>query len=159
MRHLNHNAFVNACRDERGVSHHTLRAYAQDLRTFARFVQANQIQNPFSREDIVAYHRHLRDAIEAKPATIERRLSTLRSYFAWREDRNAALPSPFADLRISVRIPRRLPRPVDASESAFCGNGTDLPFVGIHPSSNRARNDGRCYDPDRQATHRDGSPH
>lgn len=33
MRHLNHNAFVNACRDERGVGHHTLRAYAQDLRT------------------------------------------------------------------------------------------------------------------------------
>ncbi len=38
---------------------------------------------------------------------------TLKSYFAWREDRNAALPSPFADVRISVRIPRRLPRPID----------------------------------------------
>lgn len=37
MPHLDHNAFVNARRDERGVGHHTLRAYAQDLRTFARF--------------------------------------------------------------------------------------------------------------------------
>ncbi|KZY41123.1 hypothetical protein A3731_36440, partial [Roseovarius sp. HI0049] len=55
----------------------------------------------------------LRDEIEAKPATIERRLVTLKSYFAWREDRNSALPSPFADLRISIRIPRRLPRPID----------------------------------------------
>jgi len=27
MPHLNHTAFVNACRDERGVGHHTLRAY------------------------------------------------------------------------------------------------------------------------------------
>jgi integrase/recombinase XerD len=59
-----------------------LRAYAQDLRTFTRFVQTNQLHNPFSREDILAYHRHLRDVIEAKPASIERRLSILRSYFA-----------------------------------------------------------------------------
>ncbi|WP_299682097.1 tyrosine-type recombinase/integrase [uncultured Roseobacter sp.] len=113
MPHLDHTAFVNSRRDERGVGHHTLRAYAQDLRTFARFSKEHRLGDPVSREDILAYHRHLRDAINAKPATIERRLSTLRSYFAWREDRNAALPSPFADLRISVRIPRRLPRPVD----------------------------------------------
>lgn len=30
MPHLDHTAFVNACRDELGVGHHTLRAYAQD---------------------------------------------------------------------------------------------------------------------------------
>jgi integrase/recombinase XerD len=113
MPHLNYNVFVNACRDERGVGHHTLRAYAQDLRTFARFSKEHRLGDPLSRDDILAYHRHLRDVIQAKPATIERRLSTLRSYFAWREDRNSTLPSPFADLRISVRIPRRLPRPVD----------------------------------------------
>ena len=113
MRHLNHTAFVNACRDERGVGHHTLRAYAQDLRTFACFSKEHRLGDPLSRDDIIAYHRHLRDVIQAKPATIERRLSTLRSYFAWREERNAALPSPFADLHISVRIPRHLPRPVD----------------------------------------------
>ena len=83
------------------------------VQTFARFTQEHRLGDPLSRDDILAYHRHLRDVIEAKPATIERRLSTLKSYFAWREGRNAALPSPFADLRISIRIPRRLPRPVD----------------------------------------------
>ena len=30
MPSLDHTAFINACRDERGVGHHTLRAYAQD---------------------------------------------------------------------------------------------------------------------------------
>jgi integrase/recombinase XerD len=113
MPHLDHTAFVNACRDERGVGHHTLRAYARDLRTLARFTAAHQLSDPLSKDDILAYHRHLRDALDAKPATIERRLVTLKSYFAWREDRNSALPSPFADVRISVRIPRRLPRPID----------------------------------------------
>ncbi len=113
MPRFDHTAFVNACRDERGVGHHTLRAYAQDLRTFARFTEAHHLSDPLSKDDILAYHRHLRDELGAKPATIERRLVTLKFYFAWREDRNRALPSPFADVRISVRIPRRLPRPID----------------------------------------------
>ncbi len=109
MPRLDHTAFVNSCRDERGVGHHTLRAYAQDLRTFARFTKAHHLTDPLSKDDILAYHRYLRDELDAKPATIERRLVTLKSYFAWRADRNSALPSPFADVRISIRIPRRLP--------------------------------------------------
>ncbi len=110
---LDHTAFINSCRYERGVGHHTLRAYAQDLHTFARFTKDHQLADPFAKDDILAYHRHLHDVLDAKPATIERRLVTLKSYFAWRADRNSALPSPFADVHISVRIPRRLPRPVD----------------------------------------------
>lgn len=113
MPHLSHTAFVNSRRNERSLGHHTLRAYAQDLRTFARFTKAHQLSDPLSKEDILAYHRHLRDELAAKPATIDRRLVTLKSYFAWRADRNSALPSPFAEVRISVRIPRRLPRPID----------------------------------------------
>ena len=113
MPHLDHAAFVNSRRDERSLGHHTLRAYAQDLRTFARFTKAHQLNDPLSKDDILAYHRHLRDELGAKPATIERRLVTLKSYFAWRADRNSALPSPFSDVRISVKIPRRLPRPID----------------------------------------------
>ena len=113
MQRFDYTAFVNSRRDERSLGHHTLRAYTQDLRTFARFSRAHQLTDPLSRDDILAYHRHLRDELRAKPATIERRLVTLKSYFAWREDRNRALPSPFADVRISVRIPRRLPRPID----------------------------------------------
>lgn len=113
MPHLDHAAFVNSRRDERSLGHHTLRAYAQDLRTFARFIKAHQLTDPLSKDDILAYHRHLRDELGAQPATIERRLVTLKSYYAWREDRNSALPSPFADVRICVKIPRRLPRPID----------------------------------------------
>lgn len=82
MPRLEHGAFINTCRDERGVGHHTLRAYAQDLRTFARYTDLLQITEPISRDDILGYHHHLRVEIEAKPATIERRLVTLKSYFA-----------------------------------------------------------------------------
>lgn len=76
---------------------------------FARFKKEHRLGDPLSRDDILAYHRHLREVIKGKPATIERRLPALKSYFARREGRNAALPSSFADLRISVRIPLCLP--------------------------------------------------
>lgn len=92
MPHLDHTAFVDSRRDERSLGHHTLRAYAQDLRTFARFTKANQLTDLLLKEDILAYHRHLRDELDAKPATVERRLVTLKSYFAWREDRTAPCP-------------------------------------------------------------------
>ncbi|SEM25017.1 Phage integrase, N-terminal SAM-like domain [Roseovarius azorensis] len=55
MPHLDHTAFVTACRDERGVGHHTRRAYAQDLRTFARYTNLHQINEPISRDDILGY--------------------------------------------------------------------------------------------------------
>lgn len=49
MPHLDHTAFVNACRDERGVGHHTLRAYAQDLWTFARFTKDLHLTDPLPK--------------------------------------------------------------------------------------------------------------
>lgn len=161
MRHLNHTAFVNVCRDERGVGHHTLRAYAQDLRTFARFAAAHQLSDPLSKDDILAYHQHLRDVIEAKPATIERRLSTLKSYLAWREDRNSTLPSPFGDLRTQSvsRDAAATGGPGDATESAAGRDANDHAFVGVSADRSRPSGDGRCHDPDHQTAHREWSPH
>ncbi|WP_342075071.1 tyrosine-type recombinase/integrase [Yoonia sp. SS1-5] len=129
MPHLDHTAFVNSRRDERSLGHHTLRAYAQDLRTFARFTKARHLSDPLSKDDILAYHRHLRDELGAKPTTIERRLVTLKTYFAWRADRNSALPSPFADVRISVKIPRRLPRPIDRDTLKEVLQYEDIPLA------------------------------
>lgn len=65
MPRFDHNAFVNACRDERGVGHHTLRAYAQDLRAFACFTKTYQLSDPLPRDDILACHRHLRNDLRA----------------------------------------------------------------------------------------------
>lgn len=62
---LDHIIWVNACRDERGAGHHTLRTYAQDLRTFACFSKAHHFSDPLSKDDILAYHRHLRDELAA----------------------------------------------------------------------------------------------
>ena len=69
MGHLNHKAFVNACRDERGVGHHTLRAYAQDPRAFAHHADLHQITEPFSRDDILGYPKSTCGASPTPPAS------------------------------------------------------------------------------------------
>lgn len=139
MPRFDHTAFINACRDERGDGHHTLRAYSQDLRTFARFTETHQLNDPLSKDDILAYHRHLRDELSAKPAAIERRLVTLKSYFAWRANRNSALLSPFEAVRITVRIPRRLPRPIDRDTlKAILQAGESSSVTHSTPSTNGA---------------------
>ena len=43
MPRFDHTAFVNSYRDERSFIDRTLRAYAQDLRTFARFTEAHSL--------------------------------------------------------------------------------------------------------------------
>lgn len=97
--HLDHPAFVNSRRDERSLGHYTRGAYAQDLRTLPRFTKAHQLIDPLSKDAILARHLHLRDELEAKPATIERRFGTLKSFFACRADQNS---SPAPHLRASV---------------------------------------------------------
>ena len=47
-------ALANACRDERGIGHHILQAYAEELRTSTRFACLLQIANPISRSNILA---------------------------------------------------------------------------------------------------------
>lgn len=63
MPKLDYTAFLACCRDERSLSHHTLRAYAQDLRTFARYVDGNDLADLFSRDDILGYHRYMRETV------------------------------------------------------------------------------------------------
>ncbi len=66
MSDLDHTAYINSWRDERYGSHQMLRAYAQDLRTFAEYTAQVYLVGPFSRVDILALTRpnplaHVRD--------------------------------------------------------------------------------------------------
>ena len=67
MPHLDHAAFVNSRRDERSLGHHTLRAYAQDLRTFARFSRAHHLTDPLSKPPEAAAPHRSRNAQSGSP--------------------------------------------------------------------------------------------
>jgi len=107
------NEFENYCREQLGLSEHSLRAYRQDLTAFARFGHKAKLSDPPKPADIIEFQKDLREEQGASPATIRRRLVTLRSYYGWLVDNESGFPSPFEGLRLDMRVPKRLPRPVD----------------------------------------------
>ena len=107
------NDFETYCREQLGLSDHSLRAYRQDLNTFVGFTSLYKMSGHPTAQDIIAYQKDMRERTESSPATIRRRLITLRSYFSWLEQNKPELVSPFCGLRLDMKVPKRLPRPVD----------------------------------------------
>lgn len=105
--------FENYCREQLGLSEHSLRAYRQDLTAFAKFKQKAKLNDPPLATDIIDFQKDLREEQGASPATIRRRLVTLRSYYGWHCSNDTGCPSPFEGLRLDMKVPKRLPRPVD----------------------------------------------
>lgn len=113
MAKLQINEFELYCREQLGLSEHSLRAYRQDLSSFLKFSRESHLQNAPVSTDIIAYQKYLREERNASPATIRRRIVTLRSYFSWAQSMGAGEPSPFDGLRLDLKLPKRLPRPID----------------------------------------------
>lgn len=105
--------FETYCREQLGLSQHSLRAYHQDLKAFHKFAISLRLPDWPSHDEIIAFQRHLREDEGASPSTIRRRMVTLRSYFRWLCERERVSSSPFDGLRLDLKIPRRLPRPID----------------------------------------------
>ncbi len=103
--------FLAYCRDQLNLSDHSLRAYCQDLKTFSRYLAYEGDSVIFTPELMLRYQQHLRITVRSSPATIRRRFVTLKSYFNWVEQNGEE--NPFIGLRLDLKVPRRLPRPVD----------------------------------------------
>lgn len=105
--------FEEYCQEQLGLSKHSLRAYQQDLSAFAKFKTKISLAVQPTGQDVIAFQKYLREEQGASPSTIRRRLVTLRSYYKWREEAFPEERSPFDGLRLDLKIPKRLPRPVD----------------------------------------------
>lgn len=101
------------CKEQLNLSDHSLRAYHQDLMTFIRFLSLEEQTEMASSDLLLKYQRHLREVIQSGPSTIRRRFVTLRSYFKWYEAEPDGVQNPFNGLRLDLKVPQRLPRPVD----------------------------------------------
>ncbi len=105
--------FLSYCKEQLGLSDNSLRAYRQDLNAFSKFCAQTCAVCQTPQDLILAYQRYLRDVSKASPATIRRRFVTLRSYCKWFESEPGGQPNPFVGLRLDLKLPQRLPRPVD----------------------------------------------
>ncbi len=100
---------------ERGASPHTVRAYAQDLSRYLEWAERSDI------DPLHPTHRQLRgylaelDRARYSKRTIARRLSSVRSFFAFMIESGTVESSPAAVLS-APKSPRRLPRLVPGEE-------------------------------------------
>ncbi len=100
---------------ERGLSGHTLRAYSADLGRYLEWAARNEL------DPVRIGHRQLRgylaelDRARYARTTIQRRLSAVRSFFAYLVAEGIVESDPSAVL-VAPKLPKRLPRIVPQQE-------------------------------------------
>jgi integrase/recombinase XerC len=114
-------------REEQDLSPGTLRNYLSDLRHFAAYCERSwgegeEEPRPYdpaavATPAITAYRSHLRTALGLKPATINRRLVTLKRYFGWARETGITSSDPAKVVRLVPSVPKA-PRHLDDREEA-----------------------------------------
>lgn len=108
--------FIHYLQIERGLSENTLQSYARDLRTYARYLQGNEVQEwaHVTRAKLTAYLRWLHDDGKSA-ATIARTLSSIRLFhqFLLREYGLKEDPSIHID---TPKKERKLPKILSSDE-------------------------------------------
>ena len=106
--------FLRHCR-ARGLSAHTLAAYAGDLDDYARQPRDTAGTTEPSREDIDGWVEALRRR-GLSPATVRRRIASLKVFCRWLEEEGRIAANPFHQMRLRLKVPRRLPRNLKRDE-------------------------------------------
>ena len=116
-------AYLRHLETERRLSPHTLSAYRRDLRSLAEYAGRHSI--PLEEMDSHAVRRfaaesHRRGSARRRglsPRSVARRLSAVRSFFAWLLRSRVIGSNPAADVQ-APRPARRLPSTLDADQMA-----------------------------------------
>lgn len=115
-------AFLRHCSTRR-LSGHTLRAYQSDLNGFVTASPVDRAED-VDRDQLRQYVTLLIGQ-ELKPASIRRKIASLRGFFRWLENEGVIAASPFSGLSLSIRIPNRLPRALANEEMAHLVRAAD----------------------------------
>lgn len=104
--------FLNHLRGERGASGHTLRAYTGDLTG----LKASMEGRPIVGATLADLRRWLATESGA-PASVQRRIACVRTFFRWAMREGLVVASPAERLR-APKVRRPLPRVVEVDEAA-----------------------------------------
>lgn len=105
--------FITYCRVQRRLSENTIIAYRQDLNAFRLFCNRIGATAEIAEETVLEFTTFLREVEKVSASTVRRRLVTLRACCTWMKSTGRVDHSPFDGLTLEMKIPRRLPRPVD----------------------------------------------
>lgn len=123
--------FSNNMVVEHNASPHTIRNYKLDLKDYARWCERESI------DPLLPSHRQLRlylaelDQARYSRTTINRRLSSLRSFFRWATITGKAVSNP-ADVLMSIKEDKTLPHKISSSDMRL--------ILGVHAPFDAAGN-------------------
>ncbi len=110
-------SFLNYLSAQRGSSDHTIKAYQFDIESFRSY-----ILDEFQLEFVEIERGHVRDWMvylmekeQCVPATVRRKISSLKAYWRFLLKQNSGLGDPFSALKLP-KIPKRLPNYVRESD-------------------------------------------
>ena len=106
--------FLDHCRSK-GLSVHSLKAYRQDLDDYALWLRRAGRMDAFTKEAISEWVLALQER-QMAPASIKRRIACLKVMCRWLEDEEVIESSPFHRMRLSIRLPRQLPKNIKREE-------------------------------------------
>lgn len=108
--------FLEHCRVAKSLSSNTLRAYASDLAHFAGVLGRAIAVTDVDRDAVRLYAGTLLDGKRLKESTVKRRMATLKVLFRWLEREEIVPLSVFHRMDLTIRLPKRLPRALEAEE-------------------------------------------
>jgi integrase/recombinase XerD len=100
-------AFIAYCRVERGLSRNTILAYSRDLQDFAEWLEKVSVTG-VTPDALTGYISHINTSRRLAPATVRRRIASLRRFTRFLESRHFVEKDPFPP---RLRAPRSQPIP------------------------------------------------
>ena len=107
--------YLTICANNKNLSKHTLKAYRIDFSQFLDCIDNQTDINHIDKNHINTFHNHLL-SLELSPASIKRKLISLKAMFKWLELEEVILVSPFNKIRANIKLPKSLPKNVPASK-------------------------------------------
>ncbi len=102
-------SFLKTLLETQNLSEHTIRAYRGDLADFQTFASRMAVEE-ITEDILCSYLSHLRVERSLSPATIRRRLVSLRTFATWLHSCGHAACNPFDSFKPRIRLAQRVPR-------------------------------------------------
>ena len=107
--------FINF-HSQTGMSTNTLRAYASDTTAFYKWLYQNKKTKFNLNERLLSQWQISMHNSGKAPKTIKRRFAALRAIFNWLKTNKYIKRNPFSEFKLTITIPRQLPRNLQSSE-------------------------------------------
>lgn len=141
--------YLSHCKDIRGLSSYTIKAYRIDLRQLMECLGINVLLKDIDKHSISKFLDYLTQN-QLKPTSIKRKLACAKAMFSWLEIEEHIDASPFHKFVLNLKLPKHLPRNIAKSDlksilnqarsSTNTGEDRKQPFIDKHIQNGKGLN-------------------